>query len=190
MSMSIEEFVEQVWHVERLLIKVNGRKKSQQVRPYPYQKRLPGTKRRDDLLSNRIQPCLGKAPVVIVDSEGATISKNYTLQKIRGWYDVEKLDQAFDNVELERLNEELKKMDSSRLKEIMEERRTAASSELQMYKKLFSYAQQTGKYEHLLKQFLGGIVSDDKIPEIINKLETHLLLDKIRTCVQAINSRI
>ena len=98
--MSAEEFVEQVWNVERVLIRLPKRKNKMQLKPYPYQKRLSGTKRRDDLLFNRIQPCIGKVTAVIVDADGGEVPRNYTLQKIRTWYDVEKLDQTFENAAL------------------------------------------------------------------------------------------
>lgn len=195
--MSPEEFIEQVWNVERILLHLQKPKKNLQVLPYRYKKRLSGSKRRDDLLLSRIQPCLGKTLAVIVDADGNEISKNYTLQQIRTWYDGEKLDQVFENSALERLKQQLideiaklQEKDSAKAKQILNERRKASSfrSEIKSYADLYKYAKNLGsKYEHLLKISLQGVVPEDKITEVIKKVDTFLLLHKIRECIEVID---
>lgn len=80
--MSVEEFIEQVWYIERVLIKLPKRKKNLQLRPYPYQRKLSGAKKRDYLILNRIQPCIGKLTAFITDFEGNEISRTIHYKKL------------------------------------------------------------------------------------------------------------
>lgn len=106
------------------------------------------------------------------------------------------MDQYFENAALEHLKQQLeedirklRENDSARIREIMNERRKAATlrSHVKLYSTLFQYAKYLGRYEDLLKLSLRGVVPDDKLLEVIKGIDDLLLLYKVKNCVERID---